>query len=84
LKTKVIYFSREHEEGKAIVEEEEEQSPRFGTVNFERRKYPRISVNLPLRYWKINETRICTGRTVNISEGGVLLYPPEKLQMVKI
>ena len=51
----------------------------FGTVNFERRKHPRIAVNLPVEYWKVNETRIRAGCAGDISEGGVLLYLPEQM-----
>ena len=47
--------------------------------NFERRKHPRFSVDLPAKYWRINIPQSGPGRTGDISEGGVLLYLPEKI-----
>jgi hypothetical protein len=47
-------FPREGEKGKAMRKEEEGQNPRFGTANFERRRHPRFSVDLPVEYWQIN------------------------------
>jgi hypothetical protein len=61
--------------------EEKETLSGFGTVNFERRKHPRIAVNLPVEYWKVNETRIRAGCTGDISEGGVLLHLPEQMEI---
>ena len=47
--------------------------------NFERRKHPRFLVDLPAKYWRINIPQSGPGRTGDISEGGVLLYLPEKI-----
>ena len=58
-----------------------EKDPRFGTANFERRKYPRLSVDLPVEYWQTNNPKGRPGRTADISEGGLLLYISEKIEI---
>ena len=51
---------------------------RSGIVNFERRKHPRISVDLPIEYSRIeNATDHRNGRAANASRGGLLVYLPE-------
>jgi c-di-GMP-binding flagellar brake protein YcgR len=50
-------------------------------VNFERRKHPRFSINLPVEYWKINRSTSALSRTGDISEGGLLLYISEPIQV---
>ncbi len=61
--------------------EEKESKPRFGTVNFERRKHPRFSCDLPVEYWQIENPKGHPGRTVDISEGGLLLYISEEIKI---
>ena len=58
---------------------EKETKPRTGVVNFERRKYPRFSVDLPIEYSQIDSSVSHTGRGLNISEGGLLIYFPEQM-----
>ncbi len=62
--------------------EEREIKPRYGTVNFEKRKHPRFSVDLPAEY---NQTdlSIKQGHAMNASEGGLLLYLPEQIEIGK-
>ena len=60
---------------------EKESKPRTGVVNFERRKYPRFSVDLPIEYSRIDSPISHTGRGLNISEGGLLIYFPEKMDL---
>lgn len=63
------------------MEEPKEAKPRYGIVNFERRKYPRFSIDLPIEYYRENaETRL-SGRAVNASEGGLLIYLPERAEI---
>ena len=64
-----------------MEKEEKESKPRFGTANFERRKHPRLSVNLPVEYWQLNNPKSHPGRTVDISEGGLLLYISEEIEI---
>jgi c-di-GMP-binding flagellar brake protein YcgR len=58
-----------------------EGKPRIGIVNIERRKYPRFSIDLPIEYHRVQSTAIHTGRALNASEGGLLIYLPEKMEM---
>ena len=58
-----------------------ENKPRIGIVNFERRKYPRFSIDLPIEYYQIDSPAGHSGRTANISEGGLLIYLPEKVEI---
>lgn len=60
---------------------EETIKPHFGTVNFERRKHPRFSINLPVEYWKIDRSISALSRTGDISEGGLLLYISEPIEV---
>lgn len=55
--------------------------PRIGIVNFEKRKHPRFTVDLPLEYTRINSPIPETGRAVNASEGGLLIYFPEEVNV---
>lgn len=60
---------------------EKETKPRTGVVSFERRKYPRFSVDLPIEYSRIDSPMSHAGRGLNISEGGLLIYFPEKMDL---
>ena len=62
--------------------EEKETKPRYGIVNFEKRKHPRFNVDLPIEY---SQTGLFVkhGRAVNASEGGLLLYLQEKMEIGK-
>jgi c-di-GMP-binding flagellar brake protein YcgR len=63
-----------------VRKEEKEAKSRYGTVNFEKRKYPRFSVDLPVEYSR-TELFVEQGRAINASEGGLLLYLPEQMGM---
>ena len=60
--------------------EGKDAKPRYGIVNFERRTFLRFSVDLPVEYEKINSF-IPAGRVLNISEGGLLIYFPERMEI---
>ena len=60
--------------------EEKEAKPRYGIVNFETRKFLRFSVDLPVEYEKINSF-IPAGRVLDISEGGLLIYFSERMEI---
>ena len=60
---------------------EETTKLHFGTVNFERRQHPRFSINLPVEYWKIDRSISALSRTGDISEGGLLLYISEQIEV---
>ncbi len=57
------------------------EKPRIGIANIERRKYPRFSIDLPIEYRVIDSPVIHTGRALNASEGGLLVYLPEKMKV---
>jgi len=64
-----------------VKTEEKEAIPRYGTVHFERRKYPRYNVDLPIEYYRIDSSIGHTGKALNISEGGLLLSFPEQMDI---
>ncbi len=53
----------------------------FGTVNFERRKHPRFSANLPVEYRKVENSKSSPAHTGNLGEGGLLLYISEAIEI---
>jgi c-di-GMP-binding flagellar brake protein YcgR len=61
--------------------EKKETKPRAGIVNLERRKYPRFSVNLPVEYYQTESSTNHTGRALDASEGGLLIYFPEPMEV---
>jgi c-di-GMP-binding flagellar brake protein YcgR len=54
---------------------------RYGIANIERRKYPRFSIDLPIEYYQMNSTVPHPGRAINSSEGGLLVYLPEPIEI---
>ena len=52
-----------------------------GFVNFELRRYPRHAVDLPVECYKVNSPISHTGRAINASEGGLMIYLPEKVEI---
>jgi c-di-GMP-binding flagellar brake protein YcgR len=63
-----------------MKEQEKETKPRYGTANFERRKYPRFKVDLPIEYLR-SDSLVQHGRAANASEGGLLIYFPEPMEI---
>ena len=63
------------------MEEKREEKVHFGVANFERRRHPRFSVDLPIEYHRIPSPESHPGRLENISEGGLLVYMAEKPEM---
>ena len=66
-----------------MKEEDKEDKAQFGTGNFERRINPRFSVDFPVEYSRVDAASKFTGIgcTVNASEGGLMLYLPEQLEV---
>ena len=54
---------------------------RYGTVNFEKRKHPRFNIDLPVEYYQVDSTTHHNGWAINTSEGGLLLYLPEQMEI---
>jgi len=57
---------------------EKKEKFRYGIVNFEKRGHPRFNVDLPIEYG-LTELFVKQGRAANASEGGLLLYLPERM-----
>ena len=70
--------------GKAQGNEKEETGLRSGAVNFERRKHPRFSIDLPIEYWQLDKSKSRLGRTIDVSEGGLLLHLPEPMDIGQV
>ena len=58
-----------------------EDTSRFGIGNFERRKYPRFSIDLPIEYYRAESSIPASGQTGDISEGGLLVYLSERVEV---
>jgi len=64
-----------------MEKEEQESKPRIGIVSFEKRKYPRFNIDLPIEYYRVDSSISNAGRALNISEGGLLIYFPERIEI---
>ena len=61
--------------------QEPEPKGRFGTANFERRKHPRWSIDLPVEYRPNGSCNTRPGRTGDLRKGGLLLYLPDEMEV---
>ncbi len=61
--------------------ERQKKQVHYGIVNFEKRKYPRFFVDLPVEYYKLGSLIKHDGKAMNASQGGLLLYSSEPLQI---
>ena len=61
-------------------EKAEETKPGYGPLNFEKRRYPRFSVDLPVKYTR-KDLVLKQGRVINASEGGLLVNFPEQMEI---
>jgi c-di-GMP-binding flagellar brake protein YcgR len=64
-----------------MADEGKEPKPQYGIVNFERRRSPRFSVDLPIEYSRIEDSEKNPARTGNASEGGLMLFLGQKLEV---
>ena len=53
----------------------------MGVFNIERRRHPRFSIDLPIEYQLIPSDINLTGRALNASEGGMLVYLPQQVEI---
>jgi len=58
-----------------------DKKSREGVFVVERRKHPRISVELPFEYSGADSKEIHGGVSANASEGGLLVYLPEAIEI---
>ena len=54
---------------------------KMGVLAIEKRKHPRVSVELPLDYSRVNGKETLGGMVANASEGGLLAYLPERIEI---
>jgi c-di-GMP-binding flagellar brake protein YcgR len=54
---------------------------KMGVLSIEKRKYPRFSVELPLNYSRAEAKNTFGGMVANASEGGLLVYLPERIEI---
>ena len=54
---------------------------KMGVLSIEKRKYPRFSVELPLNYSRAEAKNTLGGMVANASEGGLLVYLPERIEI---
>jgi hypothetical protein len=73
----IIYIKYSEGQKQKLITGERTMSP----ANLERRRYPRFPIDFPVEYWRINISKSRPGRTGDISEGGVLVYLPEKIEV---
>jgi c-di-GMP-binding flagellar brake protein YcgR len=52
-----------------------------GMANLERRKYPRFSIDLPIEYHLLPTSYSRTGRALNASEGGLLVFLSQAIEI---
>jgi c-di-GMP-binding flagellar brake protein YcgR len=57
---------------------------KLGILAIERRKHPRFVVELPLDYCRVDGSEIYGGIVANASEGGLLVYLPERLDVGQV
>jgi len=53
-------------------------------VDFERRRHPRFPLDLPIEYWQTEKFKSRPGRTIDVSEGGLLLHLAEPLEIGQV
>lgn len=54
---------------------------KMGVLAIEKRKHPRFSVELPLDYSRVEGKGKFGGMVANASEGGLLVYLPERIEI---
>jgi c-di-GMP-binding flagellar brake protein YcgR len=54
---------------------------KMGVLAIEKRRHPRFSVELPLDYSRVNGKGTLGGMVANASEGGLLVYLPERIEI---
>ena len=64
--------------------EQKERKLHYGIVNFERRKHPRFNIDLPIEYSLLPSSVSHPGRALNASEGGLLVYLSEKVEISQL
>jgi len=61
--------------------EEKETRSHSETVNSEKRRHPRVNLDLTIEYYRTNSRFSHSGRLMNASEGGLSVYFPEPMEI---
>jgi c-di-GMP-binding flagellar brake protein YcgR len=61
--------------------EEKEAKPRYGIAIFERRRYRRFTIRLPIEYYRAHSPTNQTGQALDASEGGLQILFPEQMEI---
>jgi c-di-GMP-binding flagellar brake protein YcgR len=61
--------------------EDKEAKFRYGIANFERRKYRRYPISLPIEYYRADSPINQSGQTLDASEGGLQVLFPEQMDI---
>jgi c-di-GMP-binding flagellar brake protein YcgR len=54
---------------------------RMGVLSVEKRRYPRYTAEFPLDYSRVEDKETYGGMVANVSEGGLLVYLPQRMEM---
>ncbi len=54
---------------------------KLGVLAIEKRRHPRYSVEFPLDYARVEEKETYGGMVANVSEGGLLVYLPQRMEI---
>ncbi len=54
---------------------------KMGVLAVEKRRHPRYSVEFPLDYSRVEEKETYGGMVANVSEGGLLVYLPQRMEI---
>ncbi len=54
---------------------------KMGVLAVEKRRYPRYTVEFPLDYARVEDKETYGGMIANVSEGGLLVYLPQRMEM---
>ena len=68
-------------EKNSLESREEENKPRYGITNIERRKYRRFPIRMPVEYYRTDLPVSQTGQTLDASEGGLQILFPEQMEV---
>jgi c-di-GMP-binding flagellar brake protein YcgR len=63
------------------VTEKQETKSHVGIANLERRRHPRFSIDLPIEYHLLPSSLDHTGRALNASEGGLLVFLSQPIEI---
>ncbi len=67
-----------------MANEENESDSRSGIANFKTRRHPRFSINLPIKYWRSDNSDSHFSHAADLSEGGFKVYLPESIEKGRI